>query len=347
MNAYRFSPVDTWFFKEARPMDGFGGTELSSLFPPPVRTLLGALRTAAGDARKVDWGRFPEAYPDLVERIGDAESYGQIRCRGVFPALDGQTLYPVPQHIVHLDEKSFAKMTIGDAISCDLGTVRLPRLPSRGKERYRTFDESVWIDKRDLQKILEGGIPTKIYKVKDLIARESRVGIGRKNRTRTVEEGKLYMTSHIRPLTGVEILLEVDGLEEFVTEGVCRLGGEGRAATYAICEAETIPVPKRPKGKVQGVFFSLLTLAVGVDPLRPLGETVTSACVGKSVQEGGFDMNRTASRSARSYLPPGSTWFVEMGAQEAEAFIRAHHETQIGEEQELGRGRIVCGYWTE
>jgi hypothetical protein len=74
---------------------------------------------------------------------------------------------------VHLDEKSFAKMTIGDAITCDLGAVRLPRLPSQDKKRYRTFDEKVWIDKRDLQKILEGGIPTKIYKVKDLIAREA------------------------------------------------------------------------------------------------------------------------------------------------------------------------------
>ena len=43
-------PLDTWFFREARPHGSVGNSELGSQFPPPVRTLLGALRTAIGDA---------------------------------------------------------------------------------------------------------------------------------------------------------------------------------------------------------------------------------------------------------------------------------------------------------
>ena len=45
-----FEPLDTWFFRQARPHGSMGNSELGSQFPPPVRTLLGALRTAIGDA---------------------------------------------------------------------------------------------------------------------------------------------------------------------------------------------------------------------------------------------------------------------------------------------------------
>ena len=62
MSGVVFRAIDTWMFKEARPMDGFGGSELSSTFPPPVRTLLGALRAQIGEAQKVDWSRFPQEY---------------------------------------------------------------------------------------------------------------------------------------------------------------------------------------------------------------------------------------------------------------------------------------------
>ena len=45
----RFTPLDTWFFRESRPHGSIGSSELGSVFPPPVRTLLGALRTLIGD----------------------------------------------------------------------------------------------------------------------------------------------------------------------------------------------------------------------------------------------------------------------------------------------------------
>ena len=44
---------DTWFFREFRPHDAVGASELSSLFPPPIRTLAGALRTLIGFVIKI------------------------------------------------------------------------------------------------------------------------------------------------------------------------------------------------------------------------------------------------------------------------------------------------------
>ena len=57
---WRFNAFDTWFFRESRPMDSIGGSELASLFPPPATTLAGAVRTAIGEHLRVDWSRFQD-----------------------------------------------------------------------------------------------------------------------------------------------------------------------------------------------------------------------------------------------------------------------------------------------
>ena len=58
---WRFDPLDTWFFREARGFETSGHNELSSLFPPPARTVAGALRTLIGEQQGADWARFPDA----------------------------------------------------------------------------------------------------------------------------------------------------------------------------------------------------------------------------------------------------------------------------------------------
>lgn len=346
MRAYRFRPMDTWFFKEARPMDGFGGSELGSVFPPPVRTLLGALRTKIGEDRGVDWYRFPENFPDLAKEIGDAYGYGQIKCRGVFLEYGETILYPLPMHIVHIDHKRFSLMTIGDMVECDIGNVRLPQLPpDHNERRYETIENGAWVKKEDLEKILEGKLPASVFFEKDFVFYEPRVGIGRDRATGTVREGMLYMTNHLRLNEALSVLLELESETE-VGSGAVRLGGEGRGAWIEACEASKIQKPKKPAEKIAGVFVSLISPAI-VDPLRPFGEEVASAIVGKSVKEGGFDLKSNRSRAAKSYIPAGSTWFMEMEEDKAERFIDNYHDTAIGEETELGRGRIVCGYWTE
>lgn len=347
MSGVIFKAIDTWMFKEARPMDGFGGSELSSTFPPPVRTLLGALRSQIGDAQGVDWSRFPQEYPELVAQIGDANSYGALTCKGVFLRYKQKRLYPLPLHIVSRkegDKELFETILIGDTVQCDLGNVRLPILPKNGDERYSPLDKAAWVDETELARILSGEAPTGVVHEKELFAFESRVGIGRDNATHTVKESQLYQTRHIRPHADLEVLLEIEGLSSLPKTGICRLGAEGRAAAFERFEAKSVSKPKKPAKPIEGIFFTLLTPAL-LDPKAPLGESVTSACVGKSFREGGFDMNAKASRAAQSYIPAGSTWFVSLGEKEAESFIEKHHESFIGQERQLGRGRIVCGYW--
>ncbi len=53
-----FEPLDTWFFRESRPFGTVGGSELTSLFPPPARTVAGAIRTLIGENANINWNNY-------------------------------------------------------------------------------------------------------------------------------------------------------------------------------------------------------------------------------------------------------------------------------------------------
>ncbi len=123
-NTWRFQALDTWFFRESRPMESVGGSELVSTFPPSPRTIAGAIRHIVGNQHKVDWRQWgewekknkaegpdsysPDAtdpYRDLKQRIGGAAYYGKLEFRGAWLARERKSgeverLYPVPGNLV-------------------------------------------------------------------------------------------------------------------------------------------------------------------------------------------------------------------------------------------------------
>lgn len=112
MNALtcHFEALDTWFFRESRPQGSIGASELGSVFPPPVNTLLGAVRTAIGDAfhqqHGTDWRQFAELNA-LQAIIGFADNLGPLRCEGPFLSLKGERLYPAPANLMRKDDHYF------------------------------------------------------------------------------------------------------------------------------------------------------------------------------------------------------------------------------------------------
>ena len=59
--AWRFDPLDTWFFREARPFGAATGGELSSVFPPPAHTV-------AADLELLN-GQVTESFDRLIELV--------------------------------------------------------------------------------------------------------------------------------------------------------------------------------------------------------------------------------------------------------------------------------------
>jgi CRISPR-associated protein Cmr3 len=186
----RLQPVDTWFFRESRPFNSPGASELGSLFPPPAITLAGALRTAIGDAGGHDWqafGRDPQ-HP-LRRLIGYRDELGALTLDGPCLSLHGEPLFPAPAFVLARDKdpdsgqqqdpnlrrpRDFKRLRPGPATETDLGYVHLPTLPA-GERDYKPLERS-WLTHAGLATVLAGGVPgaAQVYDYDELCSDEPR-----------------------------------------------------------------------------------------------------------------------------------------------------------------------------
>ena len=370
----RFTALDTWFFRESRPMEAIGGSELASVFPPPPRTVLGAVRSAIGDASGVDWKLFAtDSNHALRSAIGFADDLGPLALSGPWLHHDGERLYPVPLFLLDKLEDGvthFARLRIGDAAGTHLGRVRLPELPP-GKLGYKAI-ERAWITRAGLEVLLAGNTLAEdaLRRARDLFREESRLGIARDNVRRITDEGLLYQTRHLRPKS--DLAIEADITLSAGTQiplRLVRFGGEGRVAHLAKVEAPAFPTAPGPIADTRGLVIVLLTPArfgTGDDGWLPpgflsaeyngervwkgkIGEvplTVHAAVLGKAQREGGWDMGNRRPRAVQSLIPAGSCYYVTVDG-DIKSVIEKIHGQRIGDDKDLalGRGLVACGLW--
>ncbi|MGX2040917.1 type III-B CRISPR module-associated Cmr3 family protein [Methylocaldum sp. MU1018] len=393
---WRLHALDTWFFREARPFDTIGSPELSSHFPPPAPTVAGAIKTLVGRRAGIDWRHFrpkAEGEPrhERYGRLGDLHLLGPFLCR------DDRLLFPAPLFLLAKKREpeagkadgpaadknpklSLSRLRIGRPVETDLGIVRLPELPKSGNDDedkgYKPL-ENAWLTAAGLKAVLDGGKPDPedIFQAEQLYATESRLGIGRDNRTGTVraDEARLYQTRHIRPCDNVSLAIGVGGLplDARPEPGPVRLGGEGR---LALMEAlpDGLNLPKEPTADddTHGLILILLTPAnldncwrlphsksdapaerdsgkakIWRCEIRGVKLAVHSAVIGKPRREGGWHLAEGKPRRVESFVPAGSAWYCAVENMSLGDAIAELHGIQIGDGEKLGRGLIAVGLW--
>jgi CRISPR-associated protein Cmr3 len=348
-----------------------------------IRSVLGELHDV--DWREYHKQKHDHPLAQLIG-YGD-DDLGPLHFSGVWIHKNGERLYPAPLNIMRRkgddgkDQLFF--ITIGEEpVQTDLGNVRLPLLQ---KERIGSKPlENFWLPGSEFSKILRGEVPDLEQCVSllpqspdvvggHLLVEEARIGIARDNSRRVVEKGLLYQTRHVRLADDVSLCMDVSGLsaaDSPAENHLTRLGGEGRMASISV----ESPPPFLPQpdwnADAKGVVLYLLTpLLIGRSggdwqplpgfkrcekngqtlwegELNGISLTLHTAITGKAQREGGWDLQKHAPRAVKSYIPAGSVFYC-IGSDEPLKLIRALHGSQIGEEQELGRGKIAVGLWRE
>ncbi|MCG9059807.1 hypothetical protein LH452_12915 [Laribacter hongkongensis] len=366
---WAFAALDTLFFKESRPMESVGGSQLGSVFPPPARTLIGAIRTSIGEALGVDWREYASGEHPLHAIIGRPDSLEPLRFVGPYLLSHGERLYPAPLACLQGDSGQTRLYPDSQATRCDLGEVYLPVKTDPALQGVKPL-EGALVTAAGLQGFLSGAALSKdaVRRAVSLYAQEDRLGIARDNSRCVTGDSLLYQTCHIRPLAdaNLEIGMAVDGLnsQDVPPSGMARLGAEGRLASWQRQPVQPLPTVNRPP-QAQGLLLLLLTpslfaggwLPDGFVPIRHKGADVWEgelagirlrllcSVTGKPVREGGWDMVRRAPRPLVSLVPAGSCYFCEVIEGDLQAAQAALHGLQIGQETEFGRGEIAVGYW--
>ena len=373
-----FGALDTLFFKESRPMESIGGAQLKSVFPPPARTLIGAVRTAIGGAHEVDWDEFHKnADHTLRTLMGHTNDLGQLSFKGPFLIHDGKRLFAAPLVVLKGEDKNaksmFTRLAPSSMLTaCDLGNVQLPKKQDNATLGAKAL-ENTWLTETGLLAVLAGNKPaaSDLIEAKALFDAEERLGIGRTHATRTTGDGLLYQTQHVRPKPHVEVGMHVHGLEQcpvVPAEGLMRLGAEGRIAHWRRSTGHTLPAcPVQDKIKNNRIMLVLMTHAHFVKGWLPDGLTEVTldngqtvwegsingvslrllcAVVGKSVREGGWDLANRTPRPIENLVPAGSCYFFEVLAAgpNGEA-LRKLHGSHTGQDTAYGRGELAVGIW--
>lgn len=241
-----FAPNDTLFFRESRPMEAHASKPLGGVFPPAASTVAGAVRSLIGEALNVNWKAYRQtedrtdftAVDVLIGRPTDA-SPGPLHLIGPYPVKNSQRLFPVPLHLFFAKQNNrFTFLKPGKAMQSDLGLTSLAIL-SDVLPGAKPLENS-WVGLQDLQTILAGKSPSKIYHTEsDLLVSEPRLGIALSRSTRAAVESQLYQTVHARlndkPEDKVEVGVMVKHRSKNIADHIAknqvvRLGGEGRFA---------------------------------------------------------------------------------------------------------------------
>lgn len=376
-----FTPFDTWFFRESRPQGSIGSSELASVFPPPVRTLLGAVRTAIGDAwharHGTNWRDF-EKLDELKMLIGYADDLGPLRCTGPWLTKHGERLYPAPANLMVKDGICFL-LQLGSPVRCDLGTLRLSEFPKQVTGLVNLAGAKpagqCWLTAAGWQSLIAGKTPSaaQVVHASQLFHEEPRLGIGRNNASNSVKQGLLYQTRHLRLNPDVGVELELDGLPddlltqiELQPEQIIRLGGEGRQASLKIQHSQQpmdLPAPSLPSTG-PAVLYTLTPMTCATD--RPAGIPpgfsavkhagidswegqlngvalrVLSVACGRPLREGGWNMANHQSRPVESLLPAGSVLYVEALNGDPSSLLPLHQQ-HCSSDAALGRGQLLVG----
>jgi len=377
-----FNQIDSWFFKESRPMNSLGNNEMQSLFPPTAYTMSGVVRSLLGEHAQLNWSAYRkgdgtqhnlDSNIDFCQEIGNPKQpndLGNFQLQGFFPSYQEKPLLPAPLNLVHkkIDtQDTYHRMQISkESYQTDLGKIRLAELPDELKGAKPL--EETWVSLSLFEQLLQGKLPQKntseVHPKEQVLTTDPRLGIAINTKQRTTLKGQLYQTAHIRLAKGYALSLFAHFNEALnPQQGFIRFGAEGRQA-HASVQAHSLKItPPTLKGDEKGLILYFLTHANFESHFIPEGFkktekngqtlyqgevhgiplTIESMILGKAIREGGWDLAHHKPKPAPQLIPAGSCWYIT--TPDLEKAIYTLHLSHLGQETQFGRGLIACGLW--
>jgi len=373
-------PLEPLLFRSGRPFNAGENNFAETIFPPTPETLQGALRAMIAaqwsDAQTDKVRTINEVFQEkelvrlIGKRDGDRNVYGQFRVTGLtLGHRDEKTekvlrLFPVPAHIIQATIKDDAGKNAERKVRLTPQPVpqemsnhppgKRMLFPKLGGNKTAGKSEPLegWLTPRGLQRALsKDGLPEREDIVPDhhIYERESRLGIGINNATKTTEEGYLYQVQMIRMCRDYGLVVDIELGEEdngkselphpepligrlttpralaFLKEGWLIVGGEQRAAHFKILSSEDVDPEDiaEEQGINQKTSGNLLYFATptyfknGWLPASPAilpAEPIT-ASVNHYQPIGGWLLNPGnaggASKLTRRCIPAGSVYYFD------------------------------------
>jgi len=299
VNLYSFKPADTLFFRGAEPMNIGENHTATANFPPPARTLEGALRTTILKQNKIPVEQYYDNNTidgELLDIIGQADKKAGFSVIGPLFDLDKTTYVPAPYSwfFDKSDEKKDkVKIYKSRLIKTSLIRTSLKNIFwAKGEQGELETLGGKWISLSDLYS--QENIVSK-KEIDDFYSVENRTGIALDS-NRSVRGHHLYSFRHARLNKNVELIFGVDKNLPISDKGVLNLGAEQRFGLY--CKIANIDFNMGGSG-----LFMSVSQTAGSEQAN--GSVVAT---GKIQYQGGWDMKKGFHKTMTGFFPPGSVF---------------------------------------
>lgn len=345
MTDYRFlQPLDVLYLRGNKLFDGAGAYAAAQM-PPWPSLAAGALRSRMLVDAGVDLPAFQRGCAASDERVGTV--LGTPAAPGSFRVAQFtlarrtgdrfEVCLPLPADVFvaapDLSDAAYLQPTAPPAcIGSSASSHRLPVLRRRGQEKPQ---HGVWLNGTGLARYVNGERlrETDLIRATDLWHTDPRLGIALDADRRSAREGMLYTSDAVAlRRAGAEqdhdcgFLVAVQGADGLLpSDGLLRLGGDGRAASVEPCEPDW-PQADGPRIRREGRFRLVLTTPAilpggwrlpGLDAddrLRGpdgLDARLVAAAVPRAEVVSGWDLARWKPKPAQRVAPTGSVYWFE------------------------------------
>jgi CRISPR-associated protein Cmr3 len=200
MQAFELQPLDTLFFRDARPMQAGAGSGGHGANWPLPTTLHEAFRTML----LRESGSLPSG-KQTISAAYATRAYESLRVLGPFPVRDSMIYFPMPHDLVSSEDNNYAVM---NPVENPRGSFNFPvpwLRPVAVKARAGKSSKRDWISKECFIQYLSAKESLIIPEDPTLRHTENRIGIGIDPETQTAAERKLFASEHLRLAEGVGI----------------------------------------------------------------------------------------------------------------------------------------------
>jgi len=298
MNFYSYKPADTLFFRGAEPMNMGENHTVTANFPPPSKTITGALRTTILIQNGISIHEYYKNKVDetIMSVIGPAGEPAAFSIVGPLFNLGNAVFIPAP-YSWFTDKKNNNKSQVRvyrshriDSILVKTASIKM--YWAKGEDRELETLGGKWVSTADLFSKNES-LPIK--ETSDFFSDEPRTGIALET-NRHVRQSHLYSFTHARLKKDVSILFGVDKNLPISDEGLLKLGAEQRFGRY------------RKEAKI-GVDYGESGLFLSLSIVE--GSSISNDAVvatGKIEYLGGWDIKKNFHKPMRGYFPAGSVF---------------------------------------
>ena len=322
--------LDTLFFRDGKPFTMGENHWTDSIFPPNMSTIFGALRTAYFSEnmevfQELKANKELNTEKDPTKKLVVKRMFYRINCednKGYY--------YNMPLDLVRLKDMSSKDLKV-ETINKRYKVYHLRikennNINSNPLKNILYYNEHVKHDGRTFRKktsmydYINGKTDDiEVCKLSDYLLDEPKVGIGIDKNSGTSKDSRLYRID-LKRLRGMSLIVEFEGVE-LKKNGVIRLGGEGKYASYEEVNEWSRPFEFKEEIELyKGFKLNLITPAIfekGWFP-KEVNEDeeyifesnefkikLVAAAVGKYALVGGYDMAQNRPKSMFKVVPAG------------------------------------------